>query len=684
MKTIQWTTSFDYETSPITGWTRNHWEETVFVLLKGIIACASAGKARIPITGPRGCQGPVVDELEGFARSFIMAGVWLHASDTGSMTVSGETLDVAEFYREGILAGTNPTHPEYWGKIVNYSQHIVECASLAWSLYLSQAHIWDKYSVAEKKQVADYLRQCDRAKCYKNNWLLFKVVINAVLQKLSMPFSTKEIDANLRACQAMYLGDGWYRDGKINQIDYYNAWAFHYYFSIWAILDGDRLPEIAQIHIERMQAWMRNFRYFFSGEGSIPCFGRSATYRFAYLGPIALGLYLNCHELELGEIKTICNATLKFFFDREILTDKDLLSPGYLRHAPRLLEYYSCAGSPYWAAKAFNLLLLPASHPFWQVPEKPLAIDSESVSIPLKSAGFLLLADRPTGHVQLINQKSHYWDPNFSSKYTNFVYSSVFSYDIGPLKKKYEGDGALCDNALTFSDGGKYVQRSQIQNLYCERNFAAAKYPLRIVKREATRFLPRLYGTLGWAYTYILVKDDFTLNVHRIQTRKSLRFKEGGYPLGFDEGVAEILSTEGAEAASIDGKISFIRNLYGYDRQFAARPLAANVPENNIRYKYSVVPALGFENKQRNLFYLASMVYGKIGDATLEQLMQLVTDFRIENGLVRVTFYDGERAVMQLGKIAHLDLILNGKRITGKLVMARVDADGKNFQMVKQ
>ncbi|MDJ1178843.1 DUF2264 domain-containing protein [Roseofilum sp. BLCC_M91] len=683
MNSFQWTSPWDYQTASVTGLTRRHWEEAVLILLAGMLAYASPGKARIKLPGVNSTHGVVADELEGFSRSLIMATPLLKGNPNLKFTVGNQILDLVGFYREGILAGTNPQHPEYWGQIEDYSQNIVECGSLAWSLYLSQAHIWDKYSDREKQQVADYLLQCNGVKVHANNWLLFKVIINTVLEKLGMPFSKKEIFKNLEICKKMYLGEGWYRDGKTKQIDYYNAWGFHYYFLMWVVLDGDRHPNIAQLHIQRMGEYMHNFRYFVSREGNVPCFGRSVTYRFAYLAPIALGLYLGCLEQDLGELKSICNRSLQFFLTGDILSDDHLLTPGYLRHSPRLLEFYSCAASPYWVGKAFNLLLLPESHPFWQAEEKPLAIDRQSFSIPIQSAGLLLVGDRQSGHVQLLNHKSHHSYPDLSSKYTNFAYSSLFGYDIGPIRKKYDSDSSLCDNALTFSEGNRYVQRSQLQPLYCQPNFIASKYPLRILKREATNWLPRIYSNLGWGWTYTLVKDDFMINVHHIKARKSLNFKEGGYPLGFDEGVPEIISTEGAEAAYKDGKISFIRNLYGYDRQFPAQPLISQDIENNIRYKSSVVPALGFENKTQKSFYLANMVYGKMGNDTIEDLMKLVTNFQIADGLIQIQFYDGEQVVMQLGKIKRLNLTLNGKEIESKVVMARVSGEGKTCQIIR-
>lgn len=676
LKTIQWTMLFDYERSPITGLVRKHWEEAFFTLLKGVIAYASEGKARVPLPGPQ-TRDKFADELEGFSRSFIMVGPWLRTSQTDTMTFAGETINVAGFYREGILAGTDPKHPEYWGNIVDRSQHLVECASLAWSLYLSQKHIWNKCSPAEKKQVANYLFQCTQAEYHPNNWLLFNVITNTVLKKLGMPYSQEQIDRNLRAVNEMYIGDGWYQDGLVNRIDYYNLWGFHYYHLMWVILDGESKPRIAKLHLNRMRILMKNFRYFFAGDGSTPCYGRSMIYRFAYLGPIALGLYLKCLTLDLGEVKTICNATLKFFFDNEILTNVNHLSMGYLRPCPAILEHYSCGGSPYWAAKAFNLFLLPESDPFWQTIEKPLAIHNENFSIPIKSAGFLIVGDQKTGHVQLINQKSYHDKPGYRKKYTNFVYSSVFAYEAS---SKYN-----CDNALTcsFDGGGKFRQRWQIENLYCQQDFAASRYKIYNIDDEVDRYKLYEADDMGWGYTYILVKDDFMVNVHRIETDKSLMFREGGYPLGFDEGEAEIISTEGAEAAYKDGKISFLRNLYGYTVH-PASPLYQGSQGSNIRYKHSIVPTLGFENKDQKVFYLASMIYGKIGHASIEELMGLVTDFHIEDGLVMVTFYDSEKVVMQLGDIRNLALKLNGKRISGKVIMARVSADGEKSFILQE
>jgi hypothetical protein len=411
-----------------------------------------------------------------------------------------------------------------------------------------------------------------------------------------------------------------------------------------------------------------DFRYFFSGDGSTPCFGRSMIYRFGFLGPVVLGQYLGCLDIGAGEVKTMCNGALKFFFSHEILTDNNHLSMGFLRPCAEILEHYSCGGSPYWATKAFNILMIPPHDPFWQAREEPLPIHQASYSVPLRKAGLLLVGDQRTGHVQLINQKSYHDKPEYNDKYTKFAYSSVFSYEARQIYKNFN-----CDNVLQFSaDGINFRQRWQMEMLYCEQDYAASKYPLYDVDPDGT------------IHSSILVKDDCLVLFHQVETGKSLVFKEGGYALGFDEGQAETVSVPGGEAAYKDGKLTFVRNLFGYTRQFKALQFNDDINGSNVRYRQSVVPALGFENGEINRFYLGSMVCGRIGADPIDALMQLVTQFRVEDNTAHLLFKDGERAFIQIGAIRHIELSLNGRDFRGPIVVARVSADGSKWFMLEE
>ena len=536
-------------------------------------------------------------------------------------------------------------------------------AALAWGLYLSKRLLWDKFSAAEQKQVAGYMFQCTKARYHRNNWLLFNIITNAVLKRLGMPYSQEQIDANLKACDHMYIGDGWYRDGDINCIDYYNAWGFHYYCLLWVILDGESKPAVADRHKERARLFARDFRYFCAGDGSVPCFGRSMIYRFGFLGPIALAQYIGCLDVPPGEVRTLCNGAMKFFFSNEILSEQGHLSMGFLRPCAGMLEHYSCGGSPYWAAKAFNLLMIPPGNPFWRAKEEEPPIRRQSYSVPLRSPGFLLVGDKKTGHVQLLNQKSYHEKPEYNDKYTKFAYSSVFSYEARRIYDNFN-----CDNVLQFSaDGINFRQRWAMAHLYCEKDFAASTYPLHGVDEDGT------------VRTSVLVKDDFMVNVHQVETRKSLVFREGGYALGFDDGEARTVSIAGAEAAYKDGKVTFIRNLHGYTKQARATPFAEDVNGSNVRYRQSVVPVLGFENGAQRKFCLASLVCGRVGSDSIKKLAGLVRGFEVKGNTAEIVFYDGERAFLQIGGIQKVSGSLNGRSFSGFVVVARVSADGRRY-----
>lgn len=667
MRRLRFETPPDPQLAPFTGWTRRHWEEAFFVLMKAIVDGASPGRARQRIPGPRSRHGQRADELEGFARSMVMAGAWLASSGTGAYRWEGATIDVAGFCSQGILAGTDPRHPEYWGDPGDYGQELVEMASVAWGLWLARALVWERWSEAERAQVARYLLRCTRARYHRNNWLLANVVTTAVLKRLGRPHSQKQIDANLRACEGMYLGDGWYRDGGGERIDYYNAWAFHHDLLLWTLLDGASRPELAAEHLDRARRFVRGFRFFLGGDGAIPYFGRSMTYRFAAVAPVALGQLLGCLDVPAGEARTMVSGLTRFFFEHEILTDSNHLSPGFLRPCADVLESYSCGGSPYWACRTFEILLLGAGDPFWTAKEEPLPIHRQSYAVPAGPAGLLLVGDRRTGHVQLVNQRSHHDDAALAARYTKFAYSSIFSPDLRRVHGSFP-----CDNVLQFSaDGVVYHQRLEMELLHCVPGFAASRYPLSGADPE------------GVAHTAILVKDDFLVNLHQVDATRALAFREGGYPLGHDEGLPEIASLPDAEAASKDGRITLIRRLDGYTRQLPARPAGDDLQGANVRHRRSVVPALGHETRGAARLYLACLVCARVGDDPAERLAGLVTDYRRSGNAVELTFHDGERAFVQLGDVHEVQVALNGRRFEGAVVMARASADGTAFLVLR-
>ena len=676
MKRLALQTPFDFEASAISGWARQHWDESFKRLWAPLTRSASPHKARQYIPGPRSHHGQVADELEGFTRSFIMAAPWLSTSAADGYELDGEQYDVAGFYRAGILAGTDPANPEYWGAPVDYAQHLVEMASLAWGLWQSRERIWERFSDAGRAQVASYLLACTQVKYHENNWLLFNVVTNAVLKRLDMPFNQEQIDINLVFCEGMYLGDGWYQDGNVPRIDYYNAWAFHYYYLMWAVLDGNSRPELARKHIGRAEEFLASFSHLMASDGGTPCFGRSEIYRFAFIAPIALLALAGDGESSqlFGRLRTVAGLGLKWFMTKPILRADGLLSLGYVGACADMLEHYSCGGSPYWAAKAFNLLALPAEHPFWHCAEETLPSQRGPGVLALPAAGFTISSSH-SGQTILLNHKARHDKAEYNDKYTKFAYASAFPYQA----RRIYGNSD-CDAVLQFSvDGTAWYQRWKMRPIACGQLGGASVYPLFEADPD------------GQACTVSLILGDLIVNLHQIQSTKDLYLREGGFACGSDRCMPVLASVSADEASglgpaeaaladggSASGRISMIRSLGGWTKAVAAEGFAQDRVGANVRYAFSAVPRLEAQALPGQPLLLASLVVGRVGPDTIGQVAACVASSTLnpETGELRLTFPDGSHALMRTPDTAGSPSALEGQAIAPGTLVALCGKDG--------
>lgn len=436
MRRLDLGTPWDFQSCPYSGWTRDHWEEAFRRMWAPLTASASPGKARQRIPGPRSHHGPLADELEGFSRGFILAAPWLASWGSDGFESDGLTYDVAAFYREGILSGTDPSGPEYWGDPADYAQHLVEMASVAWGLWLSRDRVWDRLTGPERDRAADYLVRCTRVAYHRNNLLLFNVVTNAVLKRLGREYDPARIEENLKFCEGMYLGEGWYRDG----------------------------------------------------------------------------------DVPLGALRTFADLGVKWFLTREILTDSGHLCLGYAGPCADMLEHYSCGGSPYWAAKAFNLLALPKEHPFWSAREAPLPSHGGQPSSRAVPETGLTVSTGPSGHTILLNHRARHDKAEYNDKYTKLAYASAFPYQA---RKVFGNDD--CDGALQFSaDGTAWRQRWKMTSLACGDLGGASRYDLYDTDPD------------GEITTVSLVFGDRILHLHSIRTTRRIKLREGGFACGSD------------------------------------------------------------------------------------------------------------------------------------------------------
>src|SRR5699024_12389538 len=74
-------------------------------LLLSLRPHSSPGHARITLPGTPGGYGTAIDGLEGFARTFLLAGFWI-AGEQGA-----DRFGYAQWYTRGPADGTDPTSP---------------------------------------------------------------------------------------------------------------------------------------------------------------------------------------------------------------------------------------------------------------------------------------------------------------------------------------------------------------------------------------------------------------------------------------------------------------------------------------------------------------------------------------------------------------------------------------------
>jgi hypothetical protein len=574
--------------------TRSDWERALAHLLAPVLSYASPGCARVRLPGVRQSHsGEESDSLEAFARSLWGAGAWLSASPTAELEVGGSRIDLAGFYRRGLVNGTNPRHPESWQPLLAIPQTLVEGAALAWNLLLAKRQLWEPLSTTERERLLGWLKEAAAIPPHDCNWRLFTVIVLTALKLLGGEYDQARIDCELDRVDAFYLGDGWYDDslasGSGLALDYYNATVFHPYLLFWAHVDGQCQPERAARVRERARLFLERFPEWFASDGSFPCFGRSATYRCALLHAPVWGVLSSTSPLPLGQVRRLCRLALRHFMDAPgVFGPNGELTLGFTREYPQIAESYSGPGSPYWAAKAFSILALPPEHPFWIAQEVALPVERGDYTLPAAGGSFLVHGSRGDGQVQLVNGGSLV----LAKKYSNFSYSTHFGYEIDRPRDIAEPD-PFGEASLSFSlDGETWYGRQRAHHLGVEDG---------VLLTESTYGL-RQPGPYVRTISAITFAGEAQVRVHRVEARRRVYAREGGFSCGWAAGQVPTLRGGRFSFASAGGRASGIRPFRGYDE--ACRPVLAGC---NVLHPRSAVPQVRTTKARSGVFYLASV-----------------------------------------------------------------------------
>ncbi len=411
--------------------------------------------------------------MEGFARILWGLGpLWSADNSSLDQKVQQEIEEWFVLYRDGILHGVDPEDEEYWADIFDFDQKMVEVAALVFTIAINQQRLWYDLSPEDQKRLYTWLNQMNDYDMPTNNWRYFRILTNMTFQLLGLPWSEARMKEDFDLIESCYTGDGWYYDGNPTQIDYYVAFAIHYYGLIYAHLMEEREPERCRILKERSTQFYGDFVYWFAGNGEEIPFGRSLTYRYAHCSPFAAMAYAEL-DVDYGVLKNLVLRNLEIWMRRPVFDNSGVLSIGYGYPNLFMSEHYNGCGSPYWCNKAFLILGLNEDHPFWT---------SEPKVYPYEKTKFLphphmIVQHDSHDHVLAYVTGQHCKQDHGqgAAKYEKFVYSNQFGFSVS--RGLNLADGAF-DSTLAISVKGedRYCMRRGFESFAADPSWLSVRY----------------------------------------------------------------------------------------------------------------------------------------------------------------------------------------------------------------
>lgn len=498
--------------------------------------------------------GYITSWIEGFCRP--LWGIAPILRDNGheyAIQVDERLVPVCEWIRQTIIDGTNPDSEFYWdpyGQVASSSvvsnQIKTEMTGLLTGIYFAANVLWEPIQAEDRRRIADWIYNCSETAfqcCYPNNHYWFCVLNFLILKKLGYTYDKTDeyICRGLEKLDALYLGNGWYKDGEFGRFDYYIPWALHSYPLLWSLIEDesfDGYQERKAMYIKRTNDFLPYYAHYFDATGCHVPFGRSLSYRFAASAVFPMAIYAGC-DFDPGLARNIVLKNINYFSQNVPLGDTGIFPPGFMYNAPGVIENYTSDGGPYWCAKAFWALLLPESHPFWQAPESPLPIEQGAYIKPSdhEDIHMVLVGDEVVNGVTLYNNSAHYLQEgekrhffnDLEAYYAKFAYNSRAGFGLSTR------DFVSLDNmiGLVTKDRTMWSHRMGFQDLGEKNGMLESIHtpfsndPETVIK---TWLLP-LSG--GWH-----------VRVHRVRLAREYYIMEGGFSVGLQKDFRQEESTD--------------------------------------------------------------------------------------------------------------------------------------------
>ncbi|MDB2499522.1 DUF2264 domain-containing protein [bacterium] len=502
------------------------WQDRAWRLLAPLESLMESGRADLPIAGQASDHDLNADRVESFARPLLLFVHWRHSLDQN--TEDGDTEkaeEMGEWFRKALILGTDTESDQFWGWSSNFHQHSVEMGLLVIGFELSRDWLWNALSSDEQQQVLAWLESDVGNGHHWNNHMFFGIFVMEFLLKEGRGFPSYRavIERWYEELESMYLGEGWFMDGMNESVDFYNAYAWHYYSLWWIRLYGASNQKRCEWWKEKTKLFLENYSLFFSAQGEQAAFGRSITYRFNVTAPFGMAQWMGVSPVNPGLAREICEKNMDFFFEKPIFQEQGCLSLGWYDMFEDMVEVYSCGGSPYWAAKAFSPLLLPLDDPFWSASAEPLPAELSDSVVAYPSPG--LIVRTVGGESEIINVSSQIASTNIrfgTWKWGRLSYRSGTGFLITRDADQYPLDAGL---TATNASKGLVLGRHYTAPVKVAEDSMACLYSLGHKSEQSqTSIETRMWWKGGWQ-----------LIVHRYISHQETLLRHGSYALPVED-----------------------------------------------------------------------------------------------------------------------------------------------------
>jgi hypothetical protein len=678
----------DRRLSPLTGWTRDHWERIADLLLHELRPYATRNHALIILADRKPDKKNWRNEaLEGYARSFLLAAYRLGGA------AGNAPGDLAAWYVAGLKAGTDPGSEEAWPRIEDCSQAMVEAAFVALALHESRPWIWDRLTDQERSRVVAWLSSAHGKKVWPNNWVLFPVLINAFLKSVGAPYRQEEIDRNLETVDSWYHRDGWYTDGRGANYDYYVGWAIHLFTLLWSRIDTDQSSAArAAVYRDRVHQFLEQYRLLFASNGAPLYHGRSLIYRFATTAPLWAGALLDATPLSPGETRRLASGVLRHFIERGAVRN-GVLTLGWYEPFPSMVQYYSTAGSPYWASQAFLGLLLPNTDPVWTNREEPMIVEQRDFCVALPEPGFVVRGTRADGIVRIASHRSDHYPlplpkPSLYRRATSRIAQAVTGRpSIRPDDAHYRKlaySSHTAPEVVAASDDFDVDSQITFRHRDGESSRRVRIHPIAVVDCfAASVFYPNEANALEWRIesirrvrieTVSIGRGPAEIRIHHVSSPSNGRVREGGFAIGAHDQLEASNAEKWALVRDRKGLTSFIAGLHGYAKSGFQRSEGTN-PFG----RFSATPFLIADPSTSPEAVYVSLVALTGEPLDPRRALDDIGAVEVRGREIVVSCRNHEHFFVQMVAPASVDRSLDGHRICGTVRFARISPTGRMF-----